>query len=156
MSHWKYQVYTKSQEASGAAALAQALVEGGLMAIEVGAGDIKWSLLWSFQAAIDALWPHTWIRKRLKYIYLTSCFFLDLTCLPIPLYNIDICVIHIFMHACMHAYIHTYKHACIHTYIQTYIHTVQTDRHTYIYTDTQTYNHTDRHPYRHTYIQTDR
>ena len=67
LSHWKYQVYTKSQEASGAAALAQALVEGGLMAIEVGAGDIKWSLLWSFQAAIDALWPHTWIRKRLKY-----------------------------------------------------------------------------------------
>ena len=44
LSHWKYQVYTKSQEASGAAALAQALVEGGLMAIEVGAGDIKWSL----------------------------------------------------------------------------------------------------------------
>lgn len=67
LSHWKYQVYTKSQEASGAAALAQALVEGGLMAIEVGAGDIKWSLLWSFHVAIDALWPHTWIRKRLKY-----------------------------------------------------------------------------------------
>jgi hypothetical protein len=83
-------------------------------------------LLWSFQAAIDALWPHTWIRKRLKYTW-PVVFFLDLTCLPIPLYNIDICVIHIFMQACMQACMHTYIHTNMHAYIHTY-------RLTYMYT----------------------
>ena len=127
--------------------------------------DGNWGGSWGYKVVIAMELPsshrcplasHVDPKKTQIYIPDQLFFFLDLTCLPIPLYNIDICVIHIFMHACMHAYIHTNMHACIHTYRHTYIQCRQTDIHTYIQTHRHTTIQTDIHTDIHTDRQTDR